>query len=41
MISYGPTLKNVHSPSECCHIPAVQKSWDFTLGIIDAVAKEK
>ncbi len=40
MISYGPTLKNVHSPSECCHIPAVQKSWDFTLGIIDAVAKE-
>lgn len=41
MISYGPTLKNVHSPSECCHIPAVQKSWDFTLGIIDAIAKEK
>lgn len=40
MISYGPTLKNVHSPSECCHIPAVQKSWDFTLGIIDAVAKQ-
>lgn len=41
MISYGPTLKNVHSPSECCHIPAVQKSWDFTLGIINAVANEK
>ena len=41
MISYGPTLLGVHSPSERCHIPAVQKSWDFTLGIIDAVAKEK
>ncbi len=41
MISYGPTLKNVHSPKESCYIPAVQKSWDFTLGIINAVAQEK
>lgn len=40
MISYGPTLQGVHSPSERCHIPAVQKSWDFTLGIIEAVTKE-
>ena len=41
MISYGPTLKNVHSPSECCHIPAVQKSWDFTVKLINVVANEK
>ncbi len=41
MISYGPTLKDVHSPKERCHIPAVQKSWDFTLGILKAVAAEK
>ena len=41
MISYGPTLRNVHSPSECCHIPAVQKAWDFTLGIIEDVKNEK
>ncbi len=41
MISYGPTLENVHSPQERCHIPAVQKSWDFTLKILDEVAKGK
>ena len=38
MISYGPTLENVHSPQERCHIPAVQKAWDFTVAIIKAVA---
>ncbi|MBP5498114.1 MAG: aminoacyl-histidine dipeptidase [Muribaculaceae bacterium] len=40
MISYGPTLKDVHSPQERCHIPAVQKGWDFTVAILNAVAKE-
>ena len=41
MISYGPTLKDVHSPQERCHIPAVQKGWDFTVAILNAVAQEK
>ena len=40
MISYGPTLQNVHSPKERCHIPAVQKFWDFTVGILQAVVDE-
>jgi len=41
MISYGPTLQYVHSPQERCHIPAVQKGWDFTIAIIKAVAAGK
>lgn len=40
MISYGPTLKDVHSPVECCHIPAVQKGWDFTVAMLNTIAKE-
>lgn len=41
MISYGPTLENVHSPQERCHIPAVQKAWDFTVALLQAIACEK
>ena len=41
MISYGPTLDNVHSPQERCHIPAVQKAWDFTVALLQAIACEK
>lgn len=41
MISYGPTLENVHSPQERCYIPAVQKAWDFTVALIKAIANEK
>ena len=28
MVSFGPTLKDVHSPSERMHIPAVQRFWE-------------
>ncbi len=41
MISFGPTLQDVHSPQERCHIPAVQKGWDFTVAILKAVAAGK
>ena len=41
MISYGPTLENVHSPQERCHIPPVQKAWDFTVALLKAIAEEK
>ncbi len=41
MISYGPTLQDVHSPAERCHIPAVQKGWDFTVAILNDVAAGK
>ena len=41
MISYGPTLRGVHSPSEKMHIPAVAKFWDLTVAIIEEVSKLK
>ncbi len=34
MISYGPTLRGVHSPDERLLIPTVKKFWDFTLEIL-------
>ena len=41
MISYGPTLQDVHSPAERCHIPAVQKGWDFTVELLKEIAAGK
>ena len=41
MISYGPTLQDVHSPAERCHIPAVQKGWDFTVELLREIAAGK
>lgn len=29
MISFGPTIRNPHSPDEKVHIASVQKFWDF------------
>lgn len=40
MISFGPTLENVHSPQERCHIPPVQKAWDFIVALLDKIAHE-
>lgn len=37
MISYGPTLRGVHSPDERLLIPTVQKFWDLTLDILKNV----
>jgi len=34
MISIGPTIKEVHSPSERLNIKSVQKYWDFLLDIL-------
>ncbi len=34
MISYGPTIKNVHSPDEKLHVPSVSKIWDFTADLL-------
>lgn len=31
MISFGPTIRGAHSPDERCHIPSVQKFWDYLL----------
>ena len=37
MISVGPTLRFVHTPDECLHIPTVQLVWDHLLAILKAI----
>ncbi len=37
MISFGPTLRGVHSPAERLEIASVQKFWDFLLEILKNV----
>ena len=39
MVSFGPTLRDVHSPKERMHIPAVEKFWNHLRRIIEMVAK--
>ena len=34
MISFGPTLRDVHTPDERLHIPTVQMVWDHLLDIM-------
>ena len=35
MISFGPTLRNVHSPDERIHIGTVQKFWDLLIKVVE------
>ena len=41
MVSFGPTLQNVHSPSERMNIPAVDRYWNQLRRIIEKVAELK
>lgn len=41
MISYGPTLRGVHSPDERLNIDTTRKFWDFTLEILKNIPEEK
>ncbi len=34
MVSFGPTLRGVHSPDERLHIPTVQMVWDHLMAIL-------
>lgn len=38
MISFGPTLKDIHSPSERANIPSVAKFWEFLTDILRRLA---
>jgi dipeptidase D len=38
MISYGPTMRGVHSPTERLEISTVEKFWDFTLELLKKIA---
>ena len=37
MVSFGPTLRGVHSPDECLHIPTVQMVWDHLLLVLKRI----
>ena len=37
MVSFGPTLRGVHSPDEKLLIPTVQMVWDHLLDILKRV----
>lgn len=41
MISFGPTLKDIHSPSEKANIPSVQEFWKFLQEILRRLATMK
>ena len=41
MVSFGPTLQNVHSPSERMYIPAVERYWGQIRRTIEKVAELK
>lgn len=38
MISFGPTLKDIHSPSERAYIPSVQEFWKFLCDLLNRLA---
>lgn len=40
MISFGPTLRGVHSPDECLLIPTVQMVWDHMVDILENIPEE-
>lgn len=40
MISFGPTIKNPHSPDEMCEINTVRRFWDFIKITLERVAKK-
>lgn len=40
MVSFGPTLRGVHSPDECLLIPTVQMVWDHLLDILKNIPKK-
>lgn len=41
MVSFGPTLRGVHSPDEKMHIPAVANFYKHLVAVIEKVAEEK
>lgn len=37
IISYGPTIRNAHSPDEMLHIPSVKHFWELTIEILNSI----
>lgn len=40
MVSFGPTLRNVHTPDECLYIPSVQMVWDHLIEILKNIPEK-
>ncbi len=40
MISFGPTIKNPHSPDEKCHVASVEKYWKYLLATLENIPKK-
>jgi dipeptidase D len=38
MISFGPTIKNPHSPDEKCDIASVEKYWRYLVATLQSIA---
>ncbi len=41
MLSFGPTIRNPHSPDEKVNIPSVEKFWNFLISILKSVPVKK
>jgi len=41
MISYGPTIKDVHSPDEKININTVEQFWKLTIKVLKNIPEEK
>lgn len=37
MVSFGPTIKNPHSPDEKCHIASVEKYWRYMIEVLNRI----
>jgi dipeptidase D len=40
MISFGPTLKDAHSPNEKLFIPSVGRVWDFLVALLKSYGRK-
>ena len=40
MISFGPTIKNPHSPDEMIEIDSIGKTWDFMVALFESYKEE-
>jgi dipeptidase D len=39
MVSFGPTITGAHTPDERVFVASVQKSWDFLIAVLGALAR--
>ncbi|MBQ5621162.1 MAG: M20/M25/M40 family metallo-hydrolase, partial [Bacteroidaceae bacterium] len=40
MVSFGPTMRSPHTPDERCHIPSVERYWQFVLSTLENTPKK-